>query len=80
MNATISFDRNHLWQIIQELSLSTSDKLWLGEQLIKEARQEEKFQEQDYADFVHSMCGAWNDDPRSAEEISEDIRRTRHFS
>lgn len=79
MNATISFDRSHLWQIIQALSLSTNNKLWLGEKLIEEARQEEKCQEQSYADFIHSMCGAWNDDPRPAEEISEDIRRARHF-
>lgn len=42
MKTTITLDRNHLWQMIQALSLNTDNKMWLGEKLINEARKEKK--------------------------------------
>lgn len=77
MKATISLDG--ILSFIHSLSLSSSNKRWLGEKLIEEAQRETAKQEQSYADFIESMCGAWKDDPRTAEEISEEIRRSRQF-
>lgn len=77
MKAMISLDG--ILSFINSLSLSTSNKLWLGEKLIEEAQQEASREKQSYAEFIESMCGAWKDDTRTAEEISEEIRRTRQF-
>lgn len=77
MKATISL--NGILSAIHALSLSADNKRWLGEKLLEEARQETHKQEQSYAEFIESMCGAWKDDPRTAEEISEEIRRSRQF-
>lgn len=35
--------------------------------------------EKDYKEKVMKLCGAWNDDPRTTEEIKEDIRNARVF-
>ena len=40
MKKTITLDRNHLWQMIQAMSLNADNKMWLGEKLINEARKE----------------------------------------
>lgn len=77
MKATISLDG--ILSFIHSLSLSASNKRWLGEKLIEEAQQEAATQKQSYADFIESMCGAWKDDPRTAKEISDEIRCTRQF-
>lgn len=77
MKATISLEG--ILAFIHSLSLSTSNKRWLGEKLIEEAQQEAVKEKQSYADFINSMCGAWKDDLRTAEEISNDIRHTRQF-
>lgn len=77
MKAIISLDG--ILAFIHSLSLSASNKRWLGERLIEEARQEAAKEKQSYAEFIESMCGAWKDDPRTAEEISDEIRRTRQF-
>lgn len=77
MKATISLDG--ILSFIHSLSLSASNKRWLGEKLIEEAQKEAVKQRQSYADFIESMCGAWKDDPRTAEEISDELRRTRQF-
>ena len=42
MKKTITLDRNHLWQMIQAMSLNANNKMWLGEKLINEARKEKE--------------------------------------
>lgn len=42
MKKTITLDRNHLWQMIQAMSLNADNKMWLGEKLINEARKEKE--------------------------------------
>ena len=42
MKTTITLDRNHLWQMIQAMSLNADNKMWLGEKLINEARKEKE--------------------------------------
>lgn len=76
MKATISLEG--ILNFIHSLSLSNSNKQWLGEKLLEEAHQEQVAKEQSYEDFINSMCGSW-EDSRSAKEISEDIRSTRQF-
>lgn len=76
MDATISLDG--ILSFINSLSLSANNKQWLGEKLLEEAKQEKA--QQSYADFIHSLCGSWKDDPRSAEEIADDIRNSRQFN
>ena len=76
MDATISLDG--ILSFINSLSLSANNKQWLGEKLLEEAKQEKA--QQSYADFIHSLCGAWKDDPRSAEEIADDIRNSHQFN
>lgn len=66
MKATISLDE--LLSFIDSLSLSASNKRWLGEKLIEKAQQETASKKQSYADFIESMCGAWKDAPLTAEE------------
>ena len=75
MNAMISLDG--ILSFIHALSLNASNKQWLGEKLLEEAKEERA--KQDYSDFVNSMCGAWKDDSRTAEEIADDIRQTSSF-
>ena len=75
MKATISLDG--LLGLIHELSLSASNKRWLGEKLIEEAREEET--KPSYADFINELCDAWKDDPRTTEEIKDEIRSSRQF-
>lgn len=75
MNAMISLDG--ILSFIHALSLNASNKQWLGEKLLEEAKEERA--KQDYSDFINSMCGAWKDDSRTAEEIADDIRRARQF-
>ncbi len=75
MKATISLDG--LLGLIHGLSLSASNKRWLGEKLIEEAREEET--KPSYADFINELCGSWKDDPRTTEEIMDDIRNSRQF-
>lgn len=70
---------NSIMDIIHGLSLSSDNKRWLAEKLLEEANRDTKSEEKSYAEFVESLCGAWSDDPRSAEEISEDIRKSRQF-
>ena len=78
MKATISLDG--ILAFLKSLSLSASNKEWLAEKLIEEARKEKKAaQSESYEDFINRMCGAWRDDPRSTEQIIADIRGSRHF-
>ena len=76
MKATISLEG--ILSFIHSLSLSASNKQWLGEKLLEEARQEQVAKEQSYADFVNSLCGSW-EHPPSAAEIPEELRTTRQF-
>lgn len=46
MKKTITLDRNHLWQMIQAMSLNADNKMWLGEKLINEARKEKEEKEE----------------------------------
>lgn len=78
MKATISLDG--IWNFLQSLSLSASNKEWLGEKLLEEARKEKNEKKESYEDFIWRMCGAWNDDPRTTEQIMEDIRNSRQFN
>ena len=77
MKATISLDG--LLAFIRSLSLSASNKRWLGERLIEDAREETSAPRQSYAEFIESLCGAWSDDRRTTEEITNDIRQARQF-
>lgn len=77
MKAVISLDG--ILSFLQSLSLSASNKRWLAKKLLEEADREQEEKEQSYADFIESICGAWQDDPRSAEEIATDIRSARQF-
>lgn len=62
MKATISLDG--ILAFLKSLSLSASNKEWLAEKLIEEARKEKKAaQSESYEDFINRMCGAWRDDP-----------------
>ncbi|MBQ9641814.1 MAG: hypothetical protein IJV06_09705 [Bacteroidaceae bacterium] len=88
---------NNLWNYIQSLALSNSNKDWLASKLIEskvedideEVRREEtlysmfgawakctdkKLQD---AEWLDEICGGWNEDPRSTEEIKADIRNAR---
>lgn len=78
MKATISLDG--IWNFLQSLSLSASNKEWLGEKLLEEARKEKNEKKESYEDFIWRMCGAWNDDPRTTEQIMEDIHNSRQFN
>ena len=78
MKATISLDG--IWNFLQSLSLSASNKEWLGEKLLEEARKEKNEKKESYEDFIWRMCGAWNDDPRTTEQIMEDIRNSLQFN
>ena len=75
MNALVSLDG--ILSFIHSLSLTASNKQWLGEKLLEEAKEERE--RQSYADFINGMCGAWKDDPRTTEEMTADIRRARQF-
>lgn len=77
MKAFISLDG--ILSFLQSLSLSASNKQWLAEKLLEEANRELAEKKQSYAEFIERMCGAWQDDPRSAEEIAADIRNARQF-
>ena len=76
MNAMISLDG--ILSFIHALSLNASNKQWLGEKLIEEAKEERA--KQSYTDFINNMCGVWKDDPRTTEEIVDDIRSARQFN
>lgn len=75
MDANISLDG--LLSFIHSLSLNANNKQWLGEKLLEEARLERT--KQNYNDFINNMCGAWKDDPRTTEEITDSIRNARQF-
>lgn len=78
MKATISLDG--ILAFLRSLSLSAGNKKWLGRKLIEDAhREKEAAQSESYEDFINRMCGAWADDPRTAEEITDHIRRSRQF-
>lgn len=78
MKATISLDG--ILAFLRSLSLSASNKEWLGRKLIEDAhREKEEAKSESYEDFINRMCGAWGDDPRSAEEITAHIRHSRQF-
>ena len=56
MKATISLDG--ILAFLKSLSLSASNKEWLAEKLIEEARKEKKAaQSESYEDFINRMCG-----------------------
>ena len=57
MRATMSLDG--VLAFIHSLSLSTSNKRWLGEKLLNEAQQEASSRVQSYDEFINSMCGAF---------------------
>ena len=78
MKVTISLDG--VLSFIHSWSLSASNKRWLAENLLNEAKQETTSQAQSYDEFIESMCGAWNDDPRTTEEIMADIHHARQFN
>ena len=79
MRATMSLDG--VLAFIHSLSLSASNKRWLGERLLNEARQEASSRSvQSYDEFIESICGAWNDDPRTTEDIMADIHNARQFN
>lgn len=61
------------WNLLKGLSSDIKVKLInrLSESLV---RKEEKSN-----DSAMSFYGAWNDDERSAEEIIDEIRTSRHF-
>ena len=70
MKAMISLDG--ILSFINSLSLSASNKQWLGERLLEEARQEKAVtQKQSYADFIESMCGAWKDDQERLDKEAD---------
>lgn len=74
-----AFSLNNILTYLHSLSLSASNKKWLGERLIEEAKGATEGKTQSYDDFIDSMCGAWKNDPRTAEEISREIRNARQF-
>ncbi|MBQ9363700.1 MAG: hypothetical protein IJT97_09845 [Bacteroidaceae bacterium] len=85
---------NNLWDYLQSLALSNSNKDWLANKLIEskvedideEARREEMLYsmfgawskcadaELQDTEWLDEICGGWNEDPRSTEEIKADIR------
>lgn len=77
MKATISLDG--ILAFLQSLSLSASNKQWLAEKLLEEARKEKEAKKQSYEDFINEMCGSWKNDSRSTDEIIADIRSSHQF-
>lgn len=45
----------------------------------EEAKEESADGENLYANAINSLCGAWKDDPRSADEIINEIRDSCQF-
>ena len=78
MKATISLDG--LLAFILSLALSASNKQWLGEKLLEEARLEKTEKSHSYAEFIESLCGAWKNAPRSADKITAELRAMRQFN
>ena len=77
MKATISLDE--ILTLIHNFSLSASNKRWLAEKLIEEAREEE-------ANPIHvsagKFYGVWKDEDYpelSADELAKEIRSSRKF-
>lgn len=68
MNTTISLDA--VWQFLSSLSLDNNSKDWLAERLV-----ESKTSPDD--EWIDEMAGSFADDPRSADEIYNEIRQAR---
>lgn len=76
MNELTSLDS--LWGFIHSLSLS--NRKWLASKLLESVREDEKAQEAESdAEFLDRICGGWDCDSRSTEEIINDIRNSRQF-
>ena len=76
MKAMISLEG--ILSFIQSLSLSASNKRWLGERLIEEARKEEAKTTVSAGRFY----GAWKDEDLpvlSADEMVKEIKASRKF-
>lgn len=71
MNANVSLNMDSLLSFIHSLSLSTSNKRWLAEKLLEEAREEAATKE-----MLDKHFGKWKDS-RSADEIIKDMRNAR---
>lgn len=76
MSATVSLES--LWNFIESLSLNTKNKEWLAHKLLNEVK-DESDKKESYEDFVWRMCGALKNDPRSTQEIKDEIRNSRQF-
>lgn len=77
MEAAISLDRNHLWQMIQALSLNADNKLWLGKKLIEEA-----YKEKEKTVSASMFYGVWKDEDFpdiDADELVKEIKSSRKF-
>lgn len=77
MKATMSLEG--LLALIHEFSLSASNKRWLAEKLIEEAR-EENTQPADIS--ASKFYGVWKDEDYpelSADELTKEIRASRKF-
>lgn len=72
---TVLNQTNAYWDLLK--GLSSEVKLALINRLSSSLLKEKRLAEQNWAD---EFCGMWNDDPRSAEEIINEIRTSRHFT
>ena len=73
MKKTITLDRNHLWQMIQAMSLNADNNMWLGEKLINEARKEkeEKVEKEEKTSAANPPCQFSAEEAKQILEESE---------
>lgn len=75
MTDSVLNQTNTYWELLK--GLSNEVKLALINRLSSSLINEKNNSEKNWAD---EFCGIWNDDPRSTEEIIEDIRSSRCFT
>ena len=74
MKASVSL--NGILSFINSLSLSAGNKLWLGERLLEEAKQELAETADRTNEMLDKHFGVWRDN-RSTEEIINDLKTGR---
>ncbi|MBR4535555.1 MAG: hypothetical protein IKO62_02725 [Bacteroidales bacterium] len=82
MNATTysSSAMSNLWNYLQGLSLSTSDRRWLADRLIESTKEEDKeifVQARNAIEEMRLQSEANGNSEMTLEEINEEIRQAR---
>ena len=82
MNSTTysSSEMSNLWNYLQGLSLSTSDRRWLADRLIESTKEEDKeifVQARNAIEEMRLQSEANGNSEMTLEEINEEIRQAR---